>query len=73
MDPGFERAFDILKGPNPPGEATYPLPFFPIVDNMVHTWVQDFDTALYKGKVTVKTGLFINNEWVDATENSRIE
>ena len=73
LDPEFERAFDILKGPSPSGEVPYPQPFFPLIDNMVHSWVQDFDTPLYKGKVTVKTGLFINNEWVDATENSRIE
>ncbi|KAI0818922.1 aldehyde dehydrogenase [Irpex lacteus] len=40
---------------------------------MVQTWTQDFDTPLFKGKVTVKTGLFINNEWVDGSGSSRID
>jgi aldehyde dehydrogenase (NAD+) len=40
---------------------------------MVNTWDYEFDTPLYKGKVSVKTGLFINNEWVDASGNDTIE
>ncbi|KAI0086321.1 aldehyde dehydrogenase [Irpex rosettiformis] len=40
---------------------------------MVQTWDQEFDTPLYKGKVSVKTGLFINNEWVESSGNTRID
>ncbi|KAI0689129.1 aldehyde dehydrogenase domain-containing protein [Cytidiella melzeri] len=40
---------------------------------MVLTFTRDFDTPLYKGKISVKTGLFINNEWVDAAENDTID
>ncbi|KAF5346485.1 hypothetical protein D9756_010093 [Leucocoprinus leucothites] len=35
---------------------------------MVKTYTHEFNTPLYKGSVTLKTGLFINGEWVDPVD-----
>ncbi|KAF5346487.1 hypothetical protein D9756_010090 [Leucocoprinus leucothites] len=35
---------------------------------MVATYTHDFNTPLYKGKVTVNTGLFIDGKWVEPVE-----
>ncbi|PPQ79486.1 hypothetical protein CVT24_010143 [Panaeolus cyanescens] len=40
---------------------------------MPGTYTHSFDTPRYKGDVTVHTGLFINNEWVDPVEGGSIE
>ena len=40
---------------------------------MPQVYTRQFDTPLYKGTATVNTGLFINNEYVDAVDGSPIE
>lgn len=40
---------------------------------MPSQFVKEFDTPAYKGKVTVNTGVFINNEWRDGSDNTTIE
>lgn len=40
---------------------------------MPQTFTYQFDTALYKGSVSVNTGLYINGQWVDPVEKGTIE
>lgn len=40
---------------------------------MPSSFTHQFDTALYKGSVTVNTGLFINGEYVDSIDGETIE
>lgn len=40
---------------------------------MSEIFSRKFDTALYKGEVSVNTGLFINGEFVDAVDKETIE
>ncbi|KAF8622984.1 hypothetical protein AX15_006582 [Amanita polypyramis BW_CC] len=40
---------------------------------MSSTYTHHFDTALFKGDVTVNTGLFINGQWVNPVEAGTIE
>ncbi|KAF6744112.1 aldehyde dehydrogenase [Ephemerocybe angulata] len=40
---------------------------------MPDTFTYNFDTAAYKGAVTINTGLFIGGEWVDPIEGELIE
>ncbi|KAF5346496.1 hypothetical protein D9756_010085 [Leucocoprinus leucothites] len=39
-----------------------------ILFKMVKTYTHEFNTKLYKGEVSFKTGLFINGEWVDPVD-----
>ena len=34
---------------------------------------RDFNTPLFKGKVSVHTGVFINNEWHEPADKQKIE
>jgi len=40
---------------------------------MTSVYTHNFDTPLYKGKVSVHTGLYINGEWVNAVDGETIE
>lgn len=40
---------------------------------MPGTFTHQFDTALYKGSVTVNTGLFIGGQFVDPIDKETIE
>lgn len=40
---------------------------------MPKVYTHNFDTPLFKGKVSVNTGLFINNEWVEPADKTPIE
>ena len=40
---------------------------------MPSTFNHTFDTALYKGSVSINTGLFINGKFVDPVDNETIE
>ncbi|KJA15398.1 hypothetical protein HYPSUDRAFT_207889 [Hypholoma sublateritium FD-334 SS-4] len=40
---------------------------------MPATYTHKFDTPVYKADVTIKTGLFIGNKWVDPVEGKTIE
>ena len=40
---------------------------------MPSQFVKEFDTPAFKGKVTVNTGVFINNEWRDGSDNTTID
>ncbi|KAF9445252.1 aldehyde dehydrogenase [Macrolepiota fuliginosa MF-IS2] len=40
---------------------------------MTKTYTHNFDTPMFKGKVTINTGLYINGKWVDPVEGGAIE
>jgi len=40
---------------------------------MPSTYTHKFDTPVYKGDVTIHTGLFIEGKWVDPVEEGSIE
>ncbi|KXN81421.1 Aldehyde dehydrogenase [Leucoagaricus sp. SymC.cos] len=40
---------------------------------MVQTYTHEFDSKFFKGKVTIKKGLFIDGQWVDPVEGDMIE
>ena len=40
---------------------------------MPGTYTHKFDTAVYKGEVTINTGLFINGQFVDPVDGETIE
>ena len=40
---------------------------------MTHTFTRDFDTPVFKGKVSVNTGLLIGGEWIDSVDKQTIE
>lgn len=40
---------------------------------MPGSWTHNFATGLYKGSVTVNTGLFINGQFVDPVDGETIE
>ena len=40
---------------------------------MPETFTYKFDTPVFKGETSFSTGLFINNEWVDGSDNTTIE
>ena len=37
------------------------------------TFTHEFGGALFKGKVSVHTGMFINNEWHEPADKQKIE
>ena len=40
---------------------------------MPHTFTKELRTATFTGKLSVNTGIFINNQFVDPVENGTIE
>ena len=40
---------------------------------MPTTFTHDFNTPAFKGKVSFSTGLFINGQFVDGSDNTTIE
>lgn len=40
---------------------------------MSYVYTHQFDSSLYTGSVTVNTGLFVDNEYIDAVDGSPIE
>ncbi|KAF9451002.1 aldehyde dehydrogenase [Macrolepiota fuliginosa MF-IS2] len=40
---------------------------------MTKTYTHNFDTAVFKGSITVNTGLYINGKWVDPVESGTID
>nr|BAV14020.1 aldehyde dehydrogenase [Pholiota microspora] len=40
---------------------------------MAGTYTHKFDTPVYKGEISIKTGLFINNKWVAPVEGKTID
>jgi hypothetical protein len=43
------------------------------IDTMTKTFVHNFDTPVFKGKVEVPLGLFIDGKFVDGSEGKTIE
>ena len=40
---------------------------------MPSTFTHEFDTPVYKGKVSFNTGIFINGQFVDGSDDKTIE
>lgn len=63
-----------IKGRSPRAQSSSIFPSLAAqVYNMPSSFTHQFDTALYKGSVTVNTGLFINGEYVDSIDGETIE
>jgi aldehyde dehydrogenase (NAD+) len=65
-------AYIISRIDDPNGSETvlYPIPISLI---MPPVFTQDFNTPSFKGKITVNTGVFINNEWRDGSDGTTID
>ena len=57
------------RGSGHPAPPSSPSSLF----DMPGTFTHVFDTTLFKGTITVNTGLFIDGQWVDSANKETIE